>query len=240
MRLILDDPKQWPPWKNIDQIHELILEYPRILAKSIPEQPGSSRERVGSIIHEDLDMRKLSVKWVPKCLNMDQKRIWCQSPENFFSTIQMISCHDWWPWTKPGYVTMTRRQSNNQLSGGIAAHPTPKKFRVQKSAGKVLVSIFFRSTASSSLIIFQRAKLSTRSITDLIWCRWKTFWRRNATERSPRGSCSYATMSRILLCRPTALSNTTTVLLAQTLHEFHYITCTILEYFANTQIMFGM
>jgi len=30
---------------------------------------------------------------------------------------------DWWPWTKPGYITMTRRQSNNQWSGGIAAHP---------------------------------------------------------------------------------------------------------------------
>jgi len=32
---------------------------------------------------------------------------------------------DWWPWTKPGYITMTWRQSNNQLSGGIVAHPTP-------------------------------------------------------------------------------------------------------------------
>jgi len=38
---------------------------------------------------------------------------------------------------------MTPRQSNNQWSGGIAAHPTPKKFRVQKSAGKVLASIFW-------------------------------------------------------------------------------------------------
>jgi len=37
---------------------------------------------------------------------------------------------------------MSRRQSNNQWSGGIAAHPAPKKFRVQKSAGKVLASIF--------------------------------------------------------------------------------------------------
>jgi len=32
----------------------------RILAKSIAEQLGISRERAGSIIHEDLDMRKLS------------------------------------------------------------------------------------------------------------------------------------------------------------------------------------
>jgi predicted HTH transcriptional regulator len=40
----------------IDQIHELILEDGRISAKSIAEQLVISRERVGSIIHKDLDM----------------------------------------------------------------------------------------------------------------------------------------------------------------------------------------
>ena len=35
----------------IDQIHDLILEDPRISAKSIAEQLGISREWVGSIIH---------------------------------------------------------------------------------------------------------------------------------------------------------------------------------------------
>ena len=55
----------------IDEIHELILEDRQISAKSIAEQLGISRERVESIIKEDLDMRKLSAKWVPKCLNAD-------------------------------------------------------------------------------------------------------------------------------------------------------------------------
>jgi len=65
----------------IDQIHELILEDNRISAKSIAEQLGISRERVEFIIHEDMDMQKLSAKWVPKCLNADQKRRKCQSSE---------------------------------------------------------------------------------------------------------------------------------------------------------------
>jgi len=65
----------------IDQVQKLILEDRQISAKSIYEQLGISRERVGSIIHEDLDVRKLSAKWVPKCLNADQKRQRCQSPE---------------------------------------------------------------------------------------------------------------------------------------------------------------
>jgi len=53
----------------------------QISAKSIAEQLGISREWFGTIIHEDLDMRKLSAKWVPKCLNADQKRQRCQSCE---------------------------------------------------------------------------------------------------------------------------------------------------------------
>jgi plasmid maintenance system antidote protein VapI len=40
-----------------DQIHELVLEDRQISAKSTAEQLDISRERVGSIIHEDLDMR---------------------------------------------------------------------------------------------------------------------------------------------------------------------------------------
>ena len=47
--------------------------------------------------------------------------------------------------------------------------------------------------------IFQRTELSTRIITHLCWCNWRTFWRKNAQAagRSPRGSCSYSTMSRL-------------------------------------------
>jgi len=74
-------PKTVTTPEIIDQIHELILEDRRVSAKSIADQLGISRERVGSIIHEDLDTRKLSAKWVPKCLYADQKRQRCQSSE---------------------------------------------------------------------------------------------------------------------------------------------------------------
>jgi predicted XRE-type DNA-binding protein len=57
-------PKTVTTPEIIDHIHKLILEDRRISAKSIAEQLGISRERVASIIHEDLDMRKLSEKWV--------------------------------------------------------------------------------------------------------------------------------------------------------------------------------
>jgi len=79
-------PKTVTTSEIIDQIHELILENGRISAKSVAEQQGISHERVGSIIHEDLDVQKLSAKWVPICLKADQKRR-CQSSErdpNYF------------------------------------------------------------------------------------------------------------------------------------------------------------
>jgi len=49
-------PKTVTTPEIIDQFHQLILKDHRISAKSIVEQMGISCERVGSIIHEDLDM----------------------------------------------------------------------------------------------------------------------------------------------------------------------------------------
>jgi len=144
----------------IDQIHELILEDRRTSAKSIAEQLGISCKRIGSIIHEDLDMRKLSVKWVPKCLKADQKRQRCQLseqlmeffrrvPNDFLSRLVTI--------TKPGYITMTRRQSNYQWSGGIGAHPAPKNSGCKNPLEKFSPRFCGIKKAFFLLIAFQRA-----------------------------------------------------------------------------------
>ena len=57
--------------------------------------------------------------------------------------------------------------------------------------------LFGIKTTSFTLIIFERAKLLTRSITYLCWCIWGTFWRKNATGISPSGSCSCTTMPQL-------------------------------------------
>ena len=85
---------------------------------------------------------------------------------------------------------MTRRQSNHQWRGGIAAHPTQKNSECKKWLEKFSPWFFGIKTAYSSLIILQRAKLSMQSITYPCWCKWRTFWRKNAIGRSPKGSCS--------------------------------------------------
>jgi hypothetical protein len=59
--------------------------------------------------------------WVPKCLDTDKKRQRCQLSEQllefFLARTKWFPVgRDWWPWTKPGCITMTWRQSNNQWS----------------------------------------------------------------------------------------------------------------------------
>ena len=115
----------------IDHIHKLIFDDRQISAESIAEQLGISRERVGSIIHKDLDMRKLYAKWVPKCLKADQKRQRRQSseqllafyrrdPNDFLSrlvTMDETSLHH--------YDSETKQQSMEWRHSGS---PCPKKF----------------------------------------------------------------------------------------------------------------
>jgi len=59
-------PKTVTSPEFIDQIHELILEDSLISAKPIVEQLGISRERVGSISQEDLDMAEALREVVPE------------------------------------------------------------------------------------------------------------------------------------------------------------------------------
>jgi len=63
----------------------------------------------------------------------------------------------------------------------------PEKFQCKNPLEKFSPRFFGIKTASSSLIIFQRAKLSTRSTTNLGWCNCRAFWRKNAAEKTPKG-----------------------------------------------------
>ena len=107
----------------------------------------------------------------------------------------MISYGNWWPWTKPGYITMIRGQSNNQWSGGIVAHPAPKNSECKNLLEKFLPRFFGLKTASSSFIIFQTAKwvlLISAGATEGHF-EGKTPW-----EVHQRRSCSCKTMHQLI------------------------------------------
>jgi len=113
------------------------VEYYQISAKSMSEQLGISHEQVGSIIHEDLDMRNLYAKWVPKCLNVDHKHQWCHSPEQLLEFFrhdpndfqsQLVTMDKTWLYH---YDPETKQQSMEWQHGDSSF---PKKFQVQNSA----------------------------------------------------------------------------------------------------------
>jgi hypothetical protein len=145
-------------------------------------------------------MRKLSAKWVPKCLKADQKRQPCPSSEQYldlFSEIQMISCQERLVTVGETWLYHYNPETNNNRVATKWLTPPPKKIPSAKFAGNFSPRFFCDQDGILLLIIFQRAKLSTRSINHLWWCNWRTFWSKDAAKNSPRVSCSCTKMTRL-------------------------------------------
>jgi DNA-binding Xre family transcriptional regulator len=75
-----DDPREGRPKSELtpeisEQVHDMVLDDRRMKVPEIAESIGiSSNERVGYILHEELDMKKLCARCVQRLLTADQKR----------------------------------------------------------------------------------------------------------------------------------------------------------------------
>ncbi|XP_018307239.1 putative uncharacterized protein FLJ37770 [Mycetomoellerius zeteki] len=58
----------------IDKIHDIVLTDQRVKVRELVEATGISHGTVISILHEQLGMKKLSARWVPRLLTVDHKR----------------------------------------------------------------------------------------------------------------------------------------------------------------------
>jgi len=58
----------------IDKVHDIILTDRRVKVREFFEATGISHGTVISILHEQLGMKKLSARWVPRLLIVDHKR----------------------------------------------------------------------------------------------------------------------------------------------------------------------
>jgi hypothetical protein len=116
-----------------------------------------------------------------------------------FSAIQMVSCHNWWPWIKSGSITMTRRQNNSQWGGSIAAPPSPPpKIPSVKSAGKVLDSTFWDQSHPPNWLTSKGPNYQCRELLMSAGAIEGHFKGKTpCVGRSPRGYCSCTTMPRL-------------------------------------------
>ena len=105
---------------------------------------GISHDTVISILHEQLDMKKLSTRWVSRLLTVDHKRdrvmiskqyleMFQHNPDEF---LHRFTVDETWIYY---FTPETKEQSKQWTSPG---EPTPKKAKTVKSAGKVMATIF--------------------------------------------------------------------------------------------------
>jgi histone-lysine N-methyltransferase SETMAR len=139
-------PKSAATDEIISKIHDLVMDDRRLTINFISQTLGVSHGTIQSILTETLGLHKVSARWVPRMLTMDQKRTrvvtseallarFRHNPENFlarFVTMDETWVHHFDPETK--------RQSMEWKHKGS---PPPRKFRVCASAGKVMASIFW-------------------------------------------------------------------------------------------------
>jgi len=60
--------------ENIAKVHQIVLENRRLTVRTMAERVNINRETVRKILTEDLDMRKVCAKMIPKELTEEQKR----------------------------------------------------------------------------------------------------------------------------------------------------------------------
>jgi len=128
--------------KNIAKIHQTVSEDRRLTVMSIAEQVNIDRETVRKILTEDLDIRKVCAKMVPKELTKEQKQrrvTICQDLLEKQDDIlgRVITGDETWVYQ---YDPETKQQSAQWKT---ANSPQPKKFRRSKSRVKTMLLTFF-------------------------------------------------------------------------------------------------
>jgi len=146
-----DDPREGRPksattLEIIEQVNDMVLDDRRMKVREIAETTGISEERVGYILHEQMDMKKLCARWVPRLLTADQKRTHMKISEQCLERFnknktdfvhRFITTDETWI---HHYTPESKQQSKQWTEAGCLA---PKKTRSVPSAGKVMASVFW-------------------------------------------------------------------------------------------------
>ena len=142
----------------------MVLDDWQMKVHEIAETIGISKERVGYILHEELDMKKLCARWVPRLLTADQKRTRMKISEQGlerFNKKKLILCVDLLVWMRPGFTIthQSKQQSKQWTEAGCSA---PKQTRSVPSAGKVMASVFWDDERIFFIDCLEKGKTITR------------------------------------------------------------------------------
>ena len=146
-----DDPRSGRPNdvtndENAVKVESMVMADRRLTINDIATGVGLSHGTVCTILHKRLKMNKVCCRWVPRNLSDgDQmKRLECSrelltlydtDPQDFCSRVvtgDETWLHHWDPDSKSESMQWKHTES-----------PTPRKFRTQRGAGKVMATIFW-------------------------------------------------------------------------------------------------
>ena len=132
----------------IGQIKNFMDRDRRVSIETICAQFDVSVGTVHTIIREELKMRKICTKFVPRVLGEDQKGRRCFDSREMVEQIDsnptvldaLVTCDESWIYC---YDLQTKRQRSQWKHAGS---PRPKKARQSKSTHKLVMTLFFDST----------------------------------------------------------------------------------------------
>ena len=132
--------------ENVNRVKACIIEDRRMTISEISESLGLNAFTVHQIIHQELDMRKLTARWVPRLLNEDQKKKRVEICQNLLMKAEnaleefwsrLVTMDETW---LPYFMPETKLQSRMWCARG--EHP-PMKAKALPSCQKVMISVFW-------------------------------------------------------------------------------------------------
>ncbi|UYV74009.1 hypothetical protein LAZ67_11001809 [Cordylochernes scorpioides] len=131
--------------EKINEVEKMILANRRITVREIAEDLNISIGSCHSIFINDLSMRRVAAKFVPKLLNCDQKQHLMNIANEMLDSVRddpnllqrVITGDEAWV---DGYDVETKAQSSQWK---LPHEPRPKKARQVRSNVKVLLTVFF-------------------------------------------------------------------------------------------------
>ncbi|UYV68865.1 hypothetical protein LAZ67_6001340 [Cordylochernes scorpioides] len=131
--------------EKINEVEKMILANRRITVRELAEDLNISIGSCHSIFINDLGMRRVAAKFVPKLLNCDQKQQRMNIANEMLDSVRddpnllqrVITGDEAWVY---GYDVETKAQSSQWK---LPHEPRPKKARQVRSNVKVLLTVFF-------------------------------------------------------------------------------------------------
>ena len=150
--------------ENIQRIHEEIMNDRKIKIRELSNLAKISVNSVWKIIHDELEMKKLVAKWVPRTLTIDQKQqrvndsklclsVFNGNPNEFLR--RYITVDETWI---HHYTPESSQQSKQWVGPGESAPHRPKS---QQSAGKVMATVFWDAHGILFIDFLEKGKTIT-------------------------------------------------------------------------------